>query len=353
MATSRWHQEAAFIINPTTHLINVSFAGVVLDGNLVNPVSAGYNLISSMVPQAGRITSDLGCSPNDGDQLSLWNPTIQYNNPPLSATTFSFITTGVPGSHWNVYASTDLNSWQSIGEATLDGGSALFTDIQVSGVAHRFYRVSDGNCCSPAIGFTRVSAVPGSTLIANQLDAADNTINGLFGPTMANGLSLPDGTVIQKWNGSQFVNYTWNASGVFWSPNGDATLAPGGGAMIQNPGNQSFEVAFAGLVREGHLVNPTTAGYNLISSMIPQAGGITSDLGFNPNDSDQLMIWDEAAQGYDQSLTYFAGYGWFDSSFNPAEPSLMVGKGAFLYSGSANSWIRDFFLACPISPANP
>ncbi len=91
--------------------------------------------------------------------------------PTLSATTFSFTVSAADGSGWDVYQSTDLSNWQLVGGVTLNGQPAVFTDSQVGGVAHRFYRVSDGNCCSQAIGFTRVSAVPGSTLIANQLDA--------------------------------------------------------------------------------------------------------------------------------------------------------------------------------------
>ncbi len=344
------------IQNPGSQSFEVAFAGLVPEGHLVNPTSVGYNLISSMIPQGGRITSDLGFSPNDGDQLTLWDEAAQgydqpityfagngwfddnfnpaepsltvgkgaflysqnpnswvtdfsacsgqitcsspvvtvntqktqgYDQPltyyagygwfdnninpvepvvsigegaalyntsdsaswvqdfspcpgqtlctslalsvnALSAGSFSFNISGANGDVWNVDDSSDLVNWQSIGSVTLNNGSGTFTDSQVTGVAYRFYRVNNGTCCSHAIGFVRLTVGLGSTLIANQFNAPANTLNGLFAPTMVDGSSLPDGTIIQKLIGSQSVNYTWSASGQAWSPNGNVTLAPGG-----------------------------------------------------------------------------------------------------------------------------
>ena len=86
---------------------------------------------------------------------------------------------------------------------TLDGsGSGLFSDGTITGVAHRFYKLSNGTCCSPAIGFERVTlgtSGAGYTPVANQLDGTLNTLDGLFNnPTMPDGTNLPDGTQLLK-----------------------------------------------------------------------------------------------------------------------------------------------------------
>jgi len=218
---------------------------------------------------------------------------------------------------------------------TLNGGSAAFTNGSVNGVSYRFYRLTNGECCSSAIGFTRVTAEAGRTLIGNQLDASpDNTLDSVFAQT-----ALPAGTAVQKWNGGGYDFYT-NSGGV-WLPNGGATLAPGEGAFIVNPTTNSFTVAFVGLVREGELINPLAVSYNWVSSMVPQAGGVQSVLGYNPDSGDIVLKW---------SVTNFVGYmyyegEWFDGADEPvAEPVINVGEGFIIQNntGSPKNWTRNF-----------
>ena len=45
------------------------FVGDVLQGRLVNPISEGYSLKASQVPQAGRVGGDLGFQGEPGDQI--------------------------------------------------------------------------------------------------------------------------------------------------------------------------------------------------------------------------------------------------------------------------------------------
>jgi hypothetical protein len=200
-------------------------------------------------------------------------------NPPtltngvVSAGSFSFNITGLGGSYWNVYWSSDLTNWTLAGGVTLNAsGIGTFTDNGVSGVPQQFYHVSNGSTCSQAIGFVRLTANPGYTAIANQLDSPQgNTLDGLFNPTMADGTSLTAGTQIQKCNGSAPVTYTWNGSS--WGGNGSVTLNPGEGALLLNPTNTPLTVTFVGLVREGSLSLPLTAGqFYLVSAMVPMAG---------------------------------------------------------------------------------
>jgi len=78
LSDSTWNPgEAAFIEvpagapNPTT----VTFVGEVPQGHLVNAIPAGvggasgYSLRASIVPQSGGLTSVLGLTPQDGDQI--------------------------------------------------------------------------------------------------------------------------------------------------------------------------------------------------------------------------------------------------------------------------------------------
>src|SRR5262249_36222576 len=182
--------------------------------------------------------------------------------------------------YWNVSESSDLVNWTIIGGVTLNSsGTGTFSDNQISGVPSRFYKLSNGTCCSQAIGFSRTVIPPGNVMIANQFDAAANTLDGLFKPNMVDGTSLPTGTVIDKWDGSQYLSYTWNGS--IWS-DGTATLNPGEGAFIENSGSSGFTVTFAGLVRQGNLVNPVQAGNYICSSILPKAGALATDLGYSP-----------------------------------------------------------------------
>jgi hypothetical protein len=50
----------------------LTFIGEVPQGNLTTPLSTGWNLVSSQVPQAGNLTVDLGYTSADDDDLYTW-----------------------------------------------------------------------------------------------------------------------------------------------------------------------------------------------------------------------------------------------------------------------------------------
>jgi hypothetical protein len=60
-----------------TNAQTVTFVGEVKQGNLSTPLTAGYNLVASQVPQAGKIQTDLGLVPADGDQVLTFNADTQ------------------------------------------------------------------------------------------------------------------------------------------------------------------------------------------------------------------------------------------------------------------------------------
>lgn len=63
--------EAAFIRNLTANPIALTFVGEVRQGNLSNPLPAGFSMKSSIVPQAGLV-SELGLAGVDGDTIYLF-----------------------------------------------------------------------------------------------------------------------------------------------------------------------------------------------------------------------------------------------------------------------------------------
>lgn len=74
--------EGAFIRNPTAAAFNVTFVGEVPTGSLSNPIPAGFSIRSSQVPQAGRLTADLGFPGKAGDTI------YQFENGAYKISTF-------------------------------------------------------------------------------------------------------------------------------------------------------------------------------------------------------------------------------------------------------------------------
>jgi hypothetical protein len=69
--------QGVFVKNNTTANQTVTFVGEVPQGNLVVNIPAGFSIVSSPVPQAGKVTPDLAFVPGNGDQLYFWNKTQQ------------------------------------------------------------------------------------------------------------------------------------------------------------------------------------------------------------------------------------------------------------------------------------
>jgi len=72
--------EGAIFRNPTEEFRLLTFAGEVMQGNLLNPIAAGFSIRSSMVPQAGRLHTDLGFPAREGDVIHLFDKDQQKYN---------------------------------------------------------------------------------------------------------------------------------------------------------------------------------------------------------------------------------------------------------------------------------
>jgi len=76
--------EAVFVKVPTGGKFTNTFVGEVMSGSLTNPIPVGFSLRSSQVPQAGKLQTDLGYVPSDGDSVYQFDSTTQKYKPTAS-----------------------------------------------------------------------------------------------------------------------------------------------------------------------------------------------------------------------------------------------------------------------------
>ena len=165
-------------------------------------------------------------------------------------------------------------------------------------------------------------------MIANQLNTANNTIGSLLP-------AGPAGAQLYKYSGG-YTTYTFDDLDMVWTPDGNATLNPGEGAFFRSP--TATTITFVGEVLQGKMTNNVPAGVQVLrSSMVPQAGGVTSVLGFPGEGGDQLYKY---AGGY---TTYT--FDDLDMVWTPSEPNIAVGEAFFVKKAPTSTntkWIRDF-----------
>jgi hypothetical protein len=78
--------EGGIFFNPSTEIKTVNFVGDVSQGRLFNPIPPGLSIRSSLVPQSGKLNSDLGFPMAEGDMVHLFDRERQkYVSYPFSA----------------------------------------------------------------------------------------------------------------------------------------------------------------------------------------------------------------------------------------------------------------------------
>jgi hypothetical protein len=197
-----------------------------------------------------------------------------------------------------------------------------------------------------AVGFYTLNLGQGFNLIANQLVNGDNTLNTIM-PVSS---SIPDGTTVLTWDvagqtfnpaDTFFAGFGWFDSG--FNPS-TTVLESGTGAFMELPAGSSVAVVLVGDVPQGTLTQDLEPGFQIISQLTPQSLGLDAT-GFPASDGDTALFWDQALQTYEAAITYFAGFGWFDSGFNPADPTPLVGQALFYeraVAGGSDTWSRTF-----------
>jgi len=145
----------------------------------------------------------------------------------------------------------------------------------------------------------------------------------------------PPGSRFFKFNGG-FTAYTFDDLDLAWVPDGNVSLAPGEGGFFISP--VSTTLRFIGEVPQGSLTNTLPKNTKVIrTSIVPQAGRVTADLGLPGDPGDQMFQW---PGGY----TAFT-FDDVDLVWTPYDPAMAVGE-AFFYIKSSiatqTNWIRNF-----------
>lgn len=178
-----------------------------------------------------------------------------------------------------------------------------------------------------AVGYINVTIPAGGLkIVANQLNTGGNTANEVLP-------NAPDGTFLYKYSVEDGYVPIQRIFGE-WTPN--ETLAPGEAFFVAAPaGDTDLTLTFVGEVPQGQLEVELNEGLNLVSSPVPQAGGVTEDLGYPAEEGDFVYQWDVENQAY-VPIQYIFG------EWSPSEPQIAVGEGFFISRGEAGTWTRDF-----------
>jgi hypothetical protein len=235
-----------------------------------------------------------------------------------------------------VEVSENLINWTTFGllEIPATGGSALLKDTNAANLDHRFYRASSGtNRSANAVGYVRRRFNGGFTQMANPLNNPPNRSDHILPEP-------PDNTIAFIWPSSAYTIFTF-VDGIGWDPSGFWQY-PGSGTFIQSPFS-GFTSVFVGEVPQGRLTNALTMGgltmgWNMLGSMVPQAGRLTTDLSFPASDGDAFYRYhnENGRRGY-EIATFETAIGW-----DPVEPSLSIGDSFWLQCTTAKLWIREF-----------
>jgi hypothetical protein len=181
-----------------------------------------------------------------------------------------------------------------------------------------------------AVGYINVT-IPanGFGVVANQLNTGNNTIAEVI-PT------APPGTIVYKYSqATGFSVNAWDDLSNAWG-NPTETLRPGEGFFVANNQANPLTITFVGEVPQGNRETTLAQGLNLVGSQVPQAGGLSTALGYTAAEGDTVYQWDAATQQY-KNPSSFQFEAW-----DPSEPTIAVGEGFFISKGAAGSWTRNF-----------
>jgi len=182
------------------------------------------------------------------------------------------------------------------------------------------------------VGYINVPLTPGYNLIANQLDVdGTGTNNSIY---TAVGTNLPNGTIVQAWNGAGYSSTKFAAASGKWNVNNSVitnAMNPGVGFFIQIPGAVGTNVTFVGNVITGTNVYPVVPGFQIISSSGPVAGGITTVNNYHANKNDIVEVWNGAG---------YTSHKWSGTAWGAGEPVLNVGQSVFLDAAAATNWTQ-------------
>ncbi len=237
---------------------------------------------------------------------------------------FGFSTQLDKGSLYEIEASTDLRTWQTIASGAVDE-ALVYEDSDARRFNCRFYRLRSGQACSAnVIGYVSISLPPGFSMIANPLEGPGNGVGEVF-----NG--WPDGTTLNKFDTRRF-QLSENAVKLGRWANPAERLQPGEGAIFLNPTSEYRSVCFTGQVTQGNLSVPIPAGFSVRSSQLPQAGSLDA-MEFPIANGDVVHLFDRDAQKY-------VLYPYENGKWTAGPPVVGVGESFWVAKTAPGNWTR-------------
>jgi len=192
-----------------------------------------------------------------------------------------------------------------------------------------------------AVGYINLTMRPGFNMVANQLNRTpNNSLNNVI-------TGVPIESQVLKFANNNYTVELYD--GATWiKPNGDPgdlTAAPGSGFFFFNPDSTPLTVTLVGEVPQGSLTVTMPPGFNLVSSIVPQAVPLTPANGFNNVLEMQFLYFNPTTQTYDEALLN-DGTGWIKLDGTPVPaPAPAVGTGFFIFNpliGQNVTWTRNF-----------
>jgi hypothetical protein len=197
------------------------------------------------------------------------------------------------------------------------------------------------------VGFINLSLGVGNNQIANQLDAdltgTNNTVAGVFST------NLPSGATVYTWvpsNSSYTIcSYTVSKGVPKWTGATNIMAAwglqMGQGCVVYVP--SATTVTLVGNVMQGSLSTPLAASpeENLVSSQVPQSGGIQTTLGYAPAVGDTVYVYQYAGQTYSGGIYNYVLSKGVPKWSSAGEPQLAVGQPCFIVTTNT-AWNRTF-----------
>lgn len=299
------------------------------------------------------------CQP-DSATVKVVDDEVRLEAVSLTPSQFSFRIFGDSGVFCTIEASDDLFKWVVDGAVTLPPATFTYQDSAV-GLGQRYYRVRTPTSRSTnAVGFVRVNVPTGVEIISNPFRRGNNHLNTIL-PLPANA----DGTTIHRFDPStqsygdsiQWVtDYGWFTAEE-QRPNW-LNLPPGEGVFIEplvNGASGPLNIHFIGEVPQGSLSRPLLGEFkmSLVGSLVPDAWYLgTPTENFPAVDGDTLFIFNPSTQQYNDSYSYFEGYGWFSPSDpTPEGPVIGPAQGFWVQKYGANTtWTRTFSVWDPPAP---
>jgi hypothetical protein len=200
------------------------------------------------------------------------------------------------------------------------------------------------------IGYYTLSLSRGFQIVANQLDLDGTGTNNTLYSVL--GTNLPNMTKVFVFAGGAFsANVTYSSLAHAWVGNTNAAN------LVMQPGQAFFVLIPAAVTLPVNLTivgnnlgtngvtntvtTPYPAGFSLLASKVPVAGGVSTALGFTPNNGDFAYQFNPTTQAYGSKHTYSTNI----HSWIGGEPTNAVGGGLMIYGRlSTGAWVQNFVI---------